>query len=410
MQLHYLVFIISKYLSLRGKKELFSLDSIISITGIIIGVIALTISLSLFSGYQKIIKDIILGVNSHIYIFKFSNLQITQQEYQKLEKYLYSQQEIEAVSPFIYTEAMISHSDKIAGIILRGVYPELEKNTTSFAKFISQGKINIEDNQAIIGEKLAQRIQSNVGDTIKLIIPISAKLSPVGMIPKTKKVLVSGIYSSGMYEYDNSYVYLNMHTSQDFIGVDNTYTGIAVKLRTEHLDDTIIISERIKKYLPFEFRLTNWIELNGNLFALLTLEKWVLYIILSFIILVAAFGMVSSLIMHIVEKRKEIGILKSFGVANHKIKSIFIVKSYILGLIGIILGLLLGYIGSQILGNSRIISLDSDVYFIDHLVVENNPYNYMLIFATAVIIIVIASLIPLRKISKLNPVDIITNR
>ncbi len=408
--MHYLLFIISKYLTLKGKKGLFAVDSIISIVGITIGVIALTVSLSLFSGYQRVIKDIILGVNSHIYIFKPSNLLISQQEYHQIEKYLLSQPEISAVSPFIYTEAMISHSDKVAGIILRGIYPELEKKTTDFADFISQGDIDIKDGQAIIGEKLAQRIQAGLGDTIKLITPINAKMSLIGMIPKTKEVLVSGIYCSGMYEYDNTYAYLNMHTAQNFLNFNNDYIGIAVKLTTEQLDNTNVVSRRIESHLPLQFRITNWIELNGNLFALLELEKWVLYIILSFIILVAAFGMVSSLMMHIIEKRREIGILKSFGVTNSKIKSIFIVKSYILGLMGIILGLLLGYLGSQILGNSKIISLDSDIYFIDHLVVENNPYNYLLIFVTAVIIIVIASLVPLCKISKLNPVDIIRGK
>lgn len=400
-------FFIQKFFSIKGRKNLFSFNSIISIVGITIGVIALTVSLALFSGYQKLIKDIILGVNSHIYISKFGGKTIDEKELTSISSLLDTMKAVQSYAPFIYTEGMALNNKKIGGIILRGVDYESENQTTKFKEFISQGTFISDGKNVVVGKNLAKRLNVKVGDSIKLITPLNAEYTVAGMIPQKLKVTISGIFFSGMFDYDNSLVFLNMKETQQFLNMPGQYSGISVRLINDEIEKASIYSSKLLDKIQYPFNVTDWIILNRNLFSLLKLEKWVIFLIIGLIILVAGFGMTSVLSMHIFDKRKEIGILKAIGAENATIQRIFLYRNIILGFTGVILGMILGIILSQILTFTDIVKIESDVYMVDRLIVKNNLIDFVFIIIVSGVIVLGSAYFPLRKIAKMDAVSII---
>ncbi len=404
-------FFIKRFFSLKKKRDFFSFNVLISIVGITIGVISLTVSLALFSGYQKLLKEIILGVNAHIYILKYSNQTINDNEFSKIKSILDTTDAVFSYAPFIYTEGMaINHKksrNKMAGVILRGIDYESESQTTRFNEFISKGSFIQQGKYGVIGEKVAERLNVEIGDTISIITPMNADITLAGIIPKRGYIKISGIFSSGMFDFDNSLLFLNIKESQQFLNMNEQYSGIAVKLISDEIQNTSEHSELLLKKLDYPFNVTNWIELNSNLFRLLKLEKWVIFIIIGLIILVAGFGMTSVLAMHIFDKKKEIGILKAMGAQNKDIKRIFLHRNIIIGFSGIILGLLLGIILSQILTHTDLVKIESDVYLVDKFIVKNNPIDFLYIVIVSGLIILGSAYFPLKKIAKMDAVSII---
>ncbi len=400
-------FFLKKFFSIKGKRDFFSFSSLVSIAGITIGVIALTVSLALFSGYYDTMKEIILGVNSHIYILKFGNDTIDEHGYQGIASMLDSLEAVQAYAPFLYTEGMALREADIAGVIVRGIDFEKEMETTDLGRFIDKGTYKREGDFTVIGKNIAKRLHATVGDTIKLITPMNADITFAGMIPSSIEVEIAGIFSSGMFEFDNSLVLLPMNTAQEFLSVSDQYSGISMKLHKEYVEEADVIASHIQQKLSYPYNVSNWIGLNKNLFSLLKLEKWVIFIIIALIVLVAGFGLTSVLSMHILDKRKEIGILKALGTTNRDLKKIFFSRNMIIGFTGIVIGLIIGLLISLLLTHTDIITIESDVYLIEHLVVENQPIDFVCIILVAGIIIALSSYFPLRKISQLQAVSII---
>lgn len=368
---------------------------------------ALTVSLGLFSGYQNVIQDIIIGVNSHIYIMKYENELIEDFEYEKIGTMLDSTSSVQSYAPYIYSECMSSNDDYIAGIILRGINYEKECEVTQFQQYLTEGSFNSQGKNIVIGDKIAKRLHAEVGDTISLISPLNANMSLAGMIPKTIKVCVSGIFSSGMYEFDNSLVFINMNTIQNFLDIGNTFSGISIRLTPDQIEYSPEIADSIRQNLSFPFYTSDWKSMNKNLFSMLELEKWVIFIIIALIVIVAGFGLTSVLIMNIFDRRKEIGILKSMGATNKIVQTIFFSRNILVGFSGIILGMICGSIFAKILTVTNIIQIQSDVYMIDRLVVKNHFIDYLLIFAVASIIVFVSASVPLKRIKKMDVVSII---
>lgn len=400
-------FFIKKFFTIKGKRDFFSSSSIVSIVSIAIGVIALTVSLALFSGYYDTMKEIILGVNSHIYILKFGNETIQHEEYMRVGSMLDEVGAVQSYAPFLYTEGMAVKDADIAGVIIRGLDFEKEIETSEIGRFIEEGAYEQDGDFAIIGKNIAKRLHITIGDTIKLITPMNADVTFAGMIPSSIEVEVSGIFSSGMFEFDNSLVLLPMKTAQEFLSISDQYSGISVKLQREFVEEADKIASSIQQELSYPYNVSNWIDLNKNLFSLLKLEKWVIFIIIALIVLVAGFGLTSVLSMHILDKRKEIGILKALGTTNKDLKKIFFSRNMIIGFTGILLGLIIGLLISLLLTHTDFIKIESDVYLIEHLVVENQPIDFILIILVSGIIIALSSYFPLRRISQLQAVSII---
>lgn len=298
-------FFIKKFFTIKGKRDFFSFSSIVSIVSITIGVIALTVSLALFSGYYDTMKEIILGVNSHIYILKFGNETIQHEEYMRVGSMLDEVGAVQSYAPFLYTEGMAVKDADIAGVIIRGLDFEKEIETSEIGRFIEEGAYEQDGDFAIIGKNIAKRLHITIGDTIKLITPMNADVTFAGMIPSSIEVEVSGIFSSGMFEFDNSLVLLPMKTAQEFLSISDQYSGISVKLQREFVEEADKIASSIQQELSYPYNVSNWIDLNKNLFSLLKLEKWVIFIIIALIVLVAGFGLTSVLSMHILDKEKK---------------------------------------------------------------------------------------------------------
>ncbi|MGC9337537.1 MAG: ABC transporter permease [Candidatus Cloacimonadia bacterium] len=410
-------FFLKRFFQVQGKHDFFSLGSLITIAGIMIGVTALTVSLGIFSGYQDVLQETILGINAHVYILKFENQMISNNELVRISSLLDTLSGVAAYSPFVYTETMITPKQetysvktaesRVAGVVIRGINYEAEARTTNFQQFITEGEFVSDGNYVVIGSEIAQKLSVAVGDTLMLISPLTFNVSPLVITSRREPIAVSGIFDSGMFEYDNTFVYINLKAIQNFLEIGDNISGISVRLADDHIEQAAFYSEKISNILGYPFIVSNWIDMNGNLFSLLELEKWVIFIILALIVLVAGFGMFSMLTMHIIEKEREIGVLKAVGAPDTMIKRIFFARNVLLGLTGAFLGIILGSILSGLITETNLITLESDVYYIDKLVIKNNPVDFLYIILVAGVVIFVSAYFPLKRIKKLSPVNII---
>jgi len=400
-------YFLKKFFTLKGRNNFLSTNSILLISSIVIGIIALTISLGIFSGYKDVLQDIIIGVNSHIYISKYENRTITEKEYNEVTAILDSNNTYVNYSPYLNTECMCSFENSTAGIILRGLNYEQESRVSNIKQYISQGKFPVESGGIVLGKNLAERLNCSLGDTVKLISPLNSEFTMAGMIPKTMQSEVTGIFSSGMYEFDNSLAFMNYKTVRNFLDLGEVYHGISVNLQTAKAEKAAFHSDLLQKKLEYPFFTTDWISLNKNLFSLLELEKWVISIIIALIILVSGFGMTSVLIRNIYDNQSEIGILKAMGTKNKEIRKMFLHRNLSLGIIGVVLGIILALIIAKIITISNIITIEADVYMIKEIVIKNNPIDFLFIIFVSGIIIFLSSYIPLKQIDKFDAVEII---
>ncbi|MGE5254701.1 MAG: FtsX-like permease family protein, partial [Planctomycetaceae bacterium] len=254
----------------------------------------------------------------------------------------------------------------------------------------------------LLGKELAQNLGVGMDDTVVVVSPAGA-LAPMGMGPPMKKFKVRGLFDTGMYEYDTSLAYISLQSAQKFLGLGDTVSGIEVKVRDIY--GVKEIARKIQKELGFPFWTKDWMQMNRSLFAALKLERTVMFIILVLIVLVAAFGIVSTLIMVVMEKNKDIAILKSMGATARSVMRIFILEGLIIGVVGTVLGLIGGYIICRILATYQFISLPRDVYYISHLPVKVDGMDFLLIALAAVGISFLATLYPSWQASRLDPAE-----
>ena len=400
-------YFLKKFFSLRGRNNLLSTNSILLICSISIGIIALTVSLGIFSGYKDVLQEIIVGVNSHIYISKYENSPIKENEYAQIASYLDSISVIKNHSPYLTTECMITYENSTAGLIIRGINYDLEKKVSNIEQYIKKGKFPQNEKGIVIGEQAALRLRCNLGDSLTLISPLNANITMAGMIPRSEEIKVSGIFSSGMYEFDNSLAFMDYRTLRNFLDLDEIFHGISVNLHADKAENSGLYADIIQNKLEYPYFTTDWISLNKNLFGLLELEKWVISIIIALIIVVSGFGMTSVLIRNIYDNQTEIGILKAMGTTDKEIKKIFLFRNLLVGSIGTIAGLLLGVIIAKIISVTNIISIEADVYMIKDIVIKNNAVDFIFIILVSGIIIFLSSYIPLRQINKMDAVKII---
>jgi lipoprotein-releasing system permease protein len=235
------------------------------------------------------------------------------------------------------------------------------------------------------------------------VVSPTGALAPMGMGPPMRKFKVKGLFDTGMYEYDTSLAYISLHSAQKFLGLEDAVSGVEVKVRDIYgVKET---ARKIQKELGFPFWTKDWMQMNRSLFAALKLERTVMFVILVLIVLVAAFGIVSTLIMVVMEKNKDVAILKSMGATARSIMRIFILEGLIIGVVGTVLGLIGGYILCSILATYQFISLPRDVYYISHLPVKVDGVDFFLIALAAVGISFLATLYPSWQASRLDPAE-----
>jgi lipoprotein-releasing system permease protein len=460
-----------RYIKSKKRQKFISIITLLSIIGIMVGVMALIIVLSVMTGFEDDLRGKILGTNAHIVVLKFSGgidhyskieyflrhtikTYINKQETEKSNKNygvilnrsvplerpniiqrawsgtrsllteftedisyddkLSLAKQIEGVTPFIYSQAMLSSHENVTGVVLRGIDPTTVTQVTDLSKTLLQGSIsqlagtykdpesNARIGGIIIGKELARNLGVVYGDTVNIISPLGV-MTPLGMIPRMKKFKVVGIFSTGMYEYDSGLAYLSLSNAQQFLNMGNDVTGLEIKIKDIFKAGQVAML--IQKELGFPYYARSWEATNRNLFTALKLEKTVMFIILILIIMVGALGIVSSLIMVVVEKTKDIAILKALGATDRSIMKIFVYQGLFIGVIGTGLGLLFGYIICLLLKQYQFISLPKDVYYIDTLPVTMRPEIFLIVAVSAIIVSFLATIYPSYKASKLPPAE-----
>jgi len=401
-----------RYLRSKRRYAFISFSTWISIGGVAVGVMALIIVLSVMAGFEEDLRAKILGTNSHIVILEPGSGGMV--HYLPIIEKVKSLEQVISATPFIYSQAMLTHAGNVSGVVIRGIDPTEEARVTDLAKNLKEGDLKDLDSYPdgdnnklsgiIVGKELAHNLGVGLGDQITVISPL-AKLTPWGMIPRMKKFRIAGIFDSGMFEYDMGLAFISLKNAQNFFNMGNRVTGIEVKIRD--IFQAKRVAEEIRRRVGFPYVVRDWMEMNKNLFSAMRLEKIVMFIILTLIVLVAAFNIISTLIMLVMEKGKDIAILKSMGATNKSIMRIFMLEGTIIGTVGTIIGLLAGYGICYLLEVYHFIKLPSDVYYLDTLPVKMEGWVILLIALSAIIISFLATLYPSWNAARLNPVDAI---
>jgi len=409
----YELFIGLRYLKAKRKQTFVSLITLISIAGVMVGVTALIVVIAVMNGFKEDLRDKILGVTSHVVISRFDG---NISKYQEVRAKVGEVSGVNAATPFIYTQVMISSRKAISGAVLRGIEPKTASKVINLPKNMRAG--SLEELEAenkpegmrstpgiILGNELARNIGALRGEPVTVISPLG-RLTPLGRVPRSQTFRVAGIFDSGMYEYDSTIAYVSLWAAQRFLGIGDRVTGIEV--RVDDIYEADRVAKAIGKALDgYPYWSRDWMRMNKNLFSALKLEKIVMFIILTLIILVAAFNIVGTLIMVVIEKTRDIAILKSMGATRRSIMKIFMIEGAVIGLVGTLLGLLGGYTLCKLLATYKFIELPSDVYYISTLPVQMNPLDVALIALAAIVITLAASVYPAWQASRFDPAEAI---
>jgi lipoprotein-releasing system permease protein len=413
-------FIGLRYLKAKRKQTFISIITVISIAGVMLGVMALIVVLSVMNGFQQTLKEKILGTQAHIVVLKASEKGMDHYEeaIQKVE----GVRSVISAAPFIFSQVMLSSESGVSGVVLKGIDPDRVARVTELARNLKAGRLeDLKGDRTkegkekdlpgiILGVELAKHLSVTVNDPIQVISPLGT-MTPMGMMPKMKRFLVKGIFYSGMYEYDNTMAYVSLESAQKFFAMEGRITGIEIK--TEDIYQVKEIGREIRKTMGFPFWTKDWMEMNRNLFSALKLEKIIMFIIVVLIVLVAAFNIISTLIMVVMEKNKDVAILKSMGAPSTSILRIFVIEGGVIGFFGTILGTIAGLLIAfnlekiiDFLENSFGFKiLARDVYYIDKFPSQVNPLDVSLIVITAILISLLATLYPSWRASKLDPAE-----
>jgi lipoprotein-releasing system permease protein len=403
----YELFIGLRYLKAKRKQTFISIITLISVGGVAIGVMTLIVVIGVMTGFKEDLTGKILGYYSHIVVLKQSE---GLDDYEGIIKKIEKVKGVKSATPFIYTQAMLSSKSGSLGVVLRGVDPKTIGKVINIGSNMKEGSLlNLEgpSNSAnypgiIIGKELSRNLGIFYGDTVNLISPMGV-MTPMGMVPRMKKFKIVGIFESGMYEYDSSFLYISLKNAQDFINIPGVVTGIEVK--TDDIYRVKEIASRIVRDLGYSYWTKDWMEMNRNLFAALKLEKITMFVILILIIMVAAFNIVSTLIMVVMEKNKDIAILKSMGATASSIMKVFIIEGLVVGVVGTLLGTIGGYALGFLLSEYKFIKLPSDVYYISTLPFRIGSVDSILIAISAIGISFLATLYPSWQASRLLPAE-----
>jgi len=414
-------FVARRYLLTKKKTGFISIISVISIAGIALGVAALIIVLSLMNGFTKELRTRLVGMDGHIWVTAPTVPGGGMYDYGEVMDMLAGIQGVTGVSPFCtYKTAAYDRGRKnLATVQVRGIDDDSIDSVSDIRDFIREGSLDLSPDDegvpgVVVGRYVSMALRSyEIGDRIYLFgfmenDEIESMFSSM-MPPPVHPFRITGIFDSGYYEYDNSVVLIDLEEAQKILGLEDSVSGIVMKL--ENAFDAVkytreggLIEQVLGKYPYYS---EDWIEHNKILFNWMKLEKWASFIILSLIVLVAAFNIVSSLIMMVMDKTREVGILKSMGATSASIRRIFVYQGAFVGICGTCMGSLIGYLVCYIQEEYRILSLPPDVYFVSAVPVELLARDFIAINVVALLLCWLSSVYPANKAAALNPVDAI---
>jgi lipoprotein-releasing system permease protein len=412
--LPYELFIGLRYLKAKRKQTFISIITLISVFGVMLGVMALIVVLSVMDGFGYEIREKILGTHAHIFLYKYGS---GIGDYREVIKKVEGVPGVVAAAPFASSQVMLSSRGGVSGAFVRGIDPPLERKVSRLQQSIQEGDINSLNRDAqgrfpgiIVGKELAKNLSLFLGDMVTVISP-QGDITPVGMTPRAKRFQVTGIFEFGMFDYDSTFAYISLSSAQDFLRIGDTATTIEISVKDIYQAGTI--AEQIREKLGSVYYTKDWMEMNQKLFSALKLEKVMMFILLSLIVGVAAFNIISTLIMVVMEKHRDVAILKSMGARRGSIMKIFVFEGFIVGVIGTLLGTLFGLLIAHNLQSitgllERMFgfkAMPGDVYWISQLPSRVDPLDVIIVIGIAVGISLLATIYPAWKASSFDPVE-----
>ncbi len=405
----YQVFIADRYIRSRRGPGVISVVTVIAVGGVVVGVAALVIVLAVMNGFEQEVKARITGTNAHVILLKFDDEPVVADE--GLMRVVRETPHVVAAAPFIFGKVMLMTGRETEGGVLKGIVPDVERGVTDVLEtarpagweaLLTSG----ETPGILLGKEMALRLGVEAGDPVTVASFESARIGATGIMPRLRKFHVAGVFESGMYEFDSSLGIATLDAARDVFDIREGVTGVAIRLDAMHRAPEI--GDRLAERLGSPpYRANNWIELNRNLFSWMQTEKEVMFLILALIVLVAAFNIASTLIMRVMEKTREIGVLKSMGVDRGGVMGIFVCEGMYIGVVGTAVGLALGLGVAIALDRWYPLRLPGDVYFIETLPVRVEALDVALVTVAALAISLAATLYPSWHASRLDPVEAI---
>ncbi|HEU4341036.1 MAG TPA: lipoprotein-releasing ABC transporter permease subunit [Candidatus Binatia bacterium] len=411
----YELFIGLRYLRARRQETFISLITVISVLGVMIGVMTLNVVMAVMTGFEETLRDRLLGINAHIALVK-SGDQL--REYEELLQIVRQQNGVLAASPSITGQVMLTSGSRVSGVVVRGVDPDRVNDVVDIQKYIKEGslqslkkphQLNVDGRTVvlpgvILGYRLANQLGAFPGSPLQMVSPLGSPTA-IGVIPKVRRFMVVGLFDSGMSEIDSTLVYMNLADAQKFFELGDAVTSIEIRVRDVYGAQGV--AQDIQRRLGFPYFAEDWSRLWPNLFSALRLEKTVYFLVLLLMVLIGAFNIVSTLIMVVMEKRKDIAILKSMGATRESIRKIFLIKGFVIGVVGTALGVLFGVVICLLIEKYHFIELPKDVFLISTVPVRIYAGNFILVAVASLLVCLLASIYPARQAAKLDPVEII---
>jgi lipoprotein-releasing system permease protein len=396
-------FIAKRYLISRHKLNFITIISFLSVAGITIGVAALIVVLSVFNGFGSLVTSYLMSLDPHIrVIFK---TETNENQHYEFEKQFNSISEIKSYSPFVSGKVLALNREKTEVINLRAVELSKINQLYDFEKLTLSSRISSleKSNDVVyIGIRLADKLEAITGDTITIVSPANIEnIIMQGSLPLTYKFVVAGIFNSQNNEYDESLAITDLFIGQKLLGFRSSFEGYEIKLYNRN--ESVKVKDELNNLLDKNIAEVNtWFDFHKELYSVMQIERWVAYILLSLIIAVASFNILGSLSMSVLEKKRDIGIMKSFGVTENSILKIFLNEGILIGIFGTFLGALLGYFVCWLQLNYNIYPLDPTMYKIDSLPLELRISDFFYVTGASMVLTFLSALFPARRAAKVD--------
>ncbi len=406
--------IVSRYLRSGRRSRMVSFVTLVAVGGVTVGIMALIVVLGVMNGLQGSLREKILVATPHVRLLTYgAGLKL--EGWDTLLTVLSARQGVVAAAPFVLGQGLISAGhDYAEGVYVVGIEPDTgAASVTTLPQHFVRGDLGFRtsldevDGGIVLGVRIAERLSAFPGDVITIVSPAGSQFSESlgAFYPRFWRFEVTGLFDTGLFEYDDRYVVLPREIAQDFAGLGPAVSGIELRLASP--DGAQRWAAELEFDLGYPYRALDWATQNQSLFSALQLEKLGMGLVLFFITLVAAFNIVSTLVMVVRDKTREIGILRTMGLSPESIRRIFVAQGVIVGLLGTSLGLGLGLAIGHVVDERRWIQLDPSVYFIDHLPVRTEPLDLVLVVIASLVVATLATLYPAARAASLTPVDAI---
>ncbi len=411
--MRYELFVGLRYLRARRSERFISLLTLISILGVMIAVVTLNVAIAVMTGFEEVFRDRLLGLHAHIELVKPASYLTG---YDELAGRLESREDVNTAAPVLTGQIILTAGSRVTGVLVRGIDPD--RSHVDLQTYLQQGRpgdlttrtpVVVDGRRLllpgiIIGHRLAEKLQVGKGDALQAVSPVGSPTA-VGIVPRIRRFAVVGVFDSGMRQYDVGLVFLSLADAQRFFGTGKVATSIQIAV--DDVSDAQGIAAEIQRDVGQRYRVEDWTRLWPNLFAALRLEKTVYFLVLLLMVLIAAFNIVSTLIMVVMEKRKDIAVLRSMGASAGSIRRIFLLKGWIIGAIGTLSGVVIGYVLALLLQRYRFIELPEGVFPVSTVPVSISPLYFALVALASLAICCLASIYPARQAARLHPVDVI---